>query len=176
VCASTLVVQPITNRFLKCQRTTAGALLPSGNNTPRFQFLQPALSRAPVPRGPTSGIDPCPKDFGQPLEPISLWALVLGHWTFARSFPCANPRTKAPRLATSLCMVCMVWKEIGSETQKTRLAGAVQRSEFGSAATAPKVRRTAMSIESDPRKNKITLPTPSARAPASIIPAPDTER
>ena len=59
-CGSTLVVQPITQPILRCQRTTAGVPLPPESNTPRFQFLQPALDSRAGSTSSDSASTTCP--------------------------------------------------------------------------------------------------------------------
>src|SRR4051812_1482586 len=93
---------------------------------------------------------------------FSVWALVIGH--FKCSFPCAHPRIKAPPASTSLCMVCMIRREIKITPESRPALAAISIPE---AAPTPKVHWTGMHIESDPCRSK-SLCRPHRREPRAL--------
>jgi hypothetical protein len=115
------------------------------------------------------------------------WASVICHWAFfsidlCLSFRCAHPRTKAPPPSTSLCMLCMIRKEMSSKPKEVcpRTAGEARTPMecAGRAAAATALcasRKTApLSIDVATCHAQRSLPTPTGlrpKAPGWFAPA-----
>jgi hypothetical protein len=131
-CGSTLVVQPTLNQ-LKCQRTTDTVLHSALENRhsqftstlpPSCSFMEQNAailisvlgrisSRPSTTKSRSSGINDLSRAAARgsaidlfPVPAINHQQSTKNQFSF--SFPCAQPRTKAPSTSTSLCMVCMI--------------------------------------------------------------------